>query len=134
MDALLAIAVLSLQVTVQDFPSTVDAYRAAIVASDRPALERMLHDDFVITAGDGQTRDKTGELADLVGESLTVHEFRLDEARYRTIGDTGIATGILRWRMTYRGRESSIERHTTMTWVREASAWRMVAQHVSRVK
>jgi hypothetical protein len=79
-------------------------------------------------------RDKTGELNDLVVPDLKVHEFRLDEPRYRVVGNTGIATGVLRWRMTFRGRESAVERRTTMTWVKDGKAWRMVAQHVSRLQ
>jgi len=117
-----------------DFTAAVDAYRAAIVAGDRPALDRLLHADFLITSGDGQTRDKAGELADLVGDGFKVHEFRLDEPRFRTFGNTGVATGILRWRMTYQGRESAIERRTTMTWIKDGARWSLVAQHVSRLK
>lgn len=117
-----------------DFSAAVDAYRAAIVAGDRPAIDRLLHADFLITPGDGQTRNKAGELADLVGDSVTVHEFRLDEARYRTFGHTGVATGVLRWRMTFQGRESAIERRTTMTWITDGARWSLVAQHVSRLK
>jgi ketosteroid isomerase-like protein len=117
-----------------DATAAIDAYRAAIVAGDRPALERLLHSDFVITSGDGQLRDKAGELADLVADGFKVHEFRLDDARVRTIGTTAIATGILRWRMTFEGRESSIERRTTMTWINDGGRWQLVAQHVARVK
>jgi hypothetical protein len=114
--------------------SAVDAYRNAIVAGQRGVLAALLHDHFSITAGDGTIRDKAGELNDLVVAELTVHEFRLDEPRYRTTGNTGIVTGILRWRMTFQGRESSIERRTTMTWVRDGGRWRLLAQHVSRLK
>ena len=118
----------------KDLIAAVDAYRAAIVAGQRARLSDLIHDSFSIMAGDGTMRDKTGELNDLVVADLTVHEFRLDQPRYRVVGDTGIATGVLRWRMTYRGRESAVERSTTMTWVREGKAWRMVAQHVSRLQ
>jgi ketosteroid isomerase-like protein len=97
-------------------------------------LSNLLHSDFTITAGDGKMRDKAGELNDLVAAGFTVHEFRLDEPRYRVTGDTGIATGVLRWRMTFNGRESTAERRTTMTWIRDGKAWRMLAQHVSRVQ
>src|SRR5687767_7587152 len=89
--------------------AAIDAYREAIVRGDRAALDALLHADFQITGGDGQTRNKAGELADLVGDGFTVHEFRLDEGRVREYGGTGVASGILRWRMTYQGRESAIE-------------------------
>lgn len=117
-----------------DAAAAIDAYRAAIVAGDRPALERLIHNDFVIMSGEGLLRDKAGELADLVADGFKVHEFRLDDPRIRTYGNTAIATGILRWRMTYNGRESSVERHTTMTWVNDGGRWQMVAQQVARVK
>ena len=119
---------------VAELTAAVDQYRNAIVKGDRDSLARLIHDDFIITSGDGQTRDKAGELADLVAPGFTVHEFRLDEPRYRTVGTTGIATGVLRWRMTFNGRESSVERRTTMTWARVGDRWQMLAQHVSRVK
>ena len=114
----------------QDLINAVDAYRAAIVAGQREVLSDLIHDDFSITSGSGQTRDKTGELNDLVAADLKVHEFRLDEARYRVVGGTGVVSGVLRWRMTYRGRESSIERRTSMTWVRDGKVWRLLGQHV----
>ena len=118
----------------QELVAAVDAYRNAIVAGQREVLGQLLHDDFSITAGDGTMRDKAGELNDLVVADLKVHEFRLDDARYRTVGATGIVTGVLRWRMNFQGRESSIERRTTMTWVRDGDRWRLLAQHVSRLK
>jgi ketosteroid isomerase-like protein len=133
MIALLLAAALTIT-QVSDATAAIDAYRAAIVAGDRPALERLLHNDFVITSGDGQLRDKAGELADLVADGFKVHEFRLDDGRVRTVGTTAIATGILRWRMTFQGRESSVERRTTMTWVHDGGRWQLVAQHVARVK
>jgi ketosteroid isomerase-like protein len=117
-----------------DFTAAVDQYRNAIVRADRVALAALLHDDFVIMSGDGQTRDKAGELADLVADGFTVHEFRLDEPRYRVYGSTGVATGILRWSMTFNGRTSSVERRTTMTWAKQGDRWQMVAQQVARVK
>ena len=64
------------------------------------------------------------QLDDSVVADLKVHEFRLDDARYRVAGGTGIATGILRWRMSFQGRESAVERRTTMTWVKEGTRWR----------
>jgi ketosteroid isomerase-like protein len=136
MQTLLAIAV-ALSAVAQpapDLTAAVDQYRAAIVKGDRAALGRLLHDDFVITSGDGQTRDKAGEITDLVADGFTVHEFRLDDARYRAYGTTGVATGILRWSMTVNGRTSSVERRTTMTWAKSGSGWQMVAQHVARLK
>jgi ketosteroid isomerase-like protein len=36
--------------------------------------------------------------------------------------------------MTFNGRESTVERRTTMTWARAGDRWQMIAQHVSRVK
>jgi ketosteroid isomerase-like protein len=135
MTILLPIVLLIVQAaTVPDFTAAVDAYRAAIVAGDKAALDRLLHADFLIMSGDGQYRDKAGELADLVAEGFAVHEFRLDEPRYRVVGTTGMATGILRWRMTFQGRESTVERRTTMTWARDGSHWQMIGQHVSRLK
>jgi ketosteroid isomerase-like protein len=117
-----------------ELTAAVDQYRNAIVKADRATLAALLHDDFVITSGDGQARDKAGELADLVADGFTVHEFRLDEPRYRVYGSTGVATGILRWSMTFNGRASSVERRTTMTWAKQGDRWQMVAQHVARVK
>jgi ketosteroid isomerase-like protein len=134
MAAMFLVLLLATQPAQQDLISAVDVYRNAIVAGQRGVLADLLHDDFSITAGDGTRRDKAGELNDLVVAELKVHEFRLDEPRYRTAGNTGIVTGILRWRMTFQGRESSIERRTTMTWVRKGGRWRLLAQHVSRLK
>ena len=122
------------QAPAADLTAAVDQYRAAIVKGDRETLAKLFHDDFVITSGDGQTRDKAGELADLVADGFTVHEFRLDEPRYRVVGTTGVATGILRWSMTFNGRTSSVERRTTMTWARQGDRWQLVAQHVARLK
>lgn len=117
-----------------DLAAAVDRYRGAIVKADRATLTLLLHDDFVITSGDGQTRDKAGEIADLVADGFVVHEFRFDEPRYRVYDTTGVATGILRWSMTVNGRQSSVERRTTMTWVKNGDRWQMVAQHVARLK
>jgi ketosteroid isomerase-like protein len=133
MHLLLATLLVGVFIQPADFTNAVDQYRAAIVKGDRAALGQLIHDEFMITSGDGQSRDKQGEIADLVADGFTVHEFRLDEPRYRVIGNTGIATGVLRWSMTFNGRKSTAERRTTMTWVKNGDRWQMVAQHVARL-
>ena len=117
-----------------DLTTAVDEYRAAIVKGDRAALAALIHEDFLITSGDGIVRDKQGEIADLVADGFTVHEFRLDEPRYRVQGTTGVAMGILRWSMTFNGRKSSAERRTTMTWIKNGERWQMFAQQVARLQ
>lgn len=111
-----------------------DAYSEGIVRGDRGAIEALLDDRFVITSGDGALRDKRAELADLFpGPELVVHEFEIDDLEIRVFDRAAVATGILRWKMTYRKQPSAIERRTTVMLIRSGSAWRIVGQHVSRI-
>lgn len=98
-----------------------------------PALERILADDFLITSGDGNLRDKAGEIKDLSPTAdLKTLFFKTDDLRVRVYGNTAVVTGRAAWRINYKGREIDNERRFTSVFVKQKNRWRIVAQQMTR--
>lgn len=109
------------------------AWCDAIVKGDKAQLENLLDDDFIITSGDGNLRDKAAELKDLLPtEDLKTLFFRTEQLRVRVYGDSAVLTGRAVWRINYKGREIDNERRFTSLFVKQNGVWRIAAQQMTR--
>lgn len=110
------------------------AYCDAIVKGDVERLNQILADDFIITSGDGNLRDKAAELKDLSPtEDLKTLFFRTENTRLRVYADSAVLVGRLVWRIHYKGREIDNERRFTSVFVKQKGVWQIVAQQVTRL-
>ncbi|HEX9003125.1 MAG TPA: nuclear transport factor 2 family protein [Blastocatellia bacterium] len=118
----------------QEVMSQNQAYCDAIVKGDVERLKQILADDFIITSGDGNLRDKAAELKDLSPtEDLKTLFFRTEDTRLRVYADSAVLVGRLVWRINYKGREIDNERRFTSVFVKQKGVWQIVAQQVTRV-
>ena len=109
--------------------------RAAQLAADVPALDRLIATELLFTGPDGQLGTKT---QDLEAHASGVVRFRShvpEELRVRRVG-TDVAVTALRARLEVEVA-GTLVRGTyryTRVWAREADgAWRVVGGHVSEV-
>jgi len=110
------------------------AWSEAFIRHDRPALSRLLAEDFVGIDGRGVVSDKAAELEEseppsagttgpiLVGEQLS-------DIRVRLYGDMAILTAI----NTARFSDSTIRYRRTTVWVWREGRWQCVSFHGSRI-
>jgi uncharacterized protein (TIGR02246 family) len=106
--------------------------RAAQLAADVAALDRLIADDLLFTGPDGRFATKADDLNAYRDGVMRVTSHEPEEIRVRRIGaDAGAVA--LRARMTgsYAGEDFSVTARYTRVWAREGGRWRIVAGQVS---
>ncbi len=110
------------------------AWADAQVKGDLDALDRILADDLIVTAGNGTTRDKKGELADAKpAPDFKTYFFNTEDVRVKVYGKTAVVTGHAKWRINFKGRDADNERRYTCVYVKRDGRWQMVALQVTRI-
>jgi ketosteroid isomerase-like protein len=109
--------------------------RAAQLAADVAALDRLIADDLLFTGPDGQLGTKAQDLAAHASGTVRFRGHEPEELRVRRIG-ADVAVAALRARLTVEVAGTlmrGIYRYTRV-WAREGGrAWRVVGGHVSAV-
>jgi ketosteroid isomerase-like protein len=100
------------------------AYQLAVKHNDFAAMDRILHEDFVLVLGDGQA---VGREALFATERQTTYEQQDEEPGTRTVrlyGDTAIVTAKLRLKGTNAHGPFDDTLWFSDTYVRTDSGWR----------
>lgn len=108
------------------------AWARTYVTHDTVLAAALFSDRFVMTSGNGRMKDKAAELADIRPVAgLRMHHFRTSETRVEVFDAAAIVTGVADWAFTYNGRESTVRRRYTATYVRGGRlGWLLVALHM----
>jgi ketosteroid isomerase-like protein len=110
------------------------AWADAQVKGDLEALDKIFHDDLIVTSGNGTIRDKKGELADLKpAPDFKTYFFNTEDVRVKVYGKTAVVTGHAKWRINYKGQDADNERRYTSVYVKQNGRWQMVALQVTRI-
>lgn len=110
------------------------AWADAQAKGDLDALDKIFHNDLIVTSGNGTLRDKKGELADQKPTpDFKVHFFNTEDVRVKVYDKTAIVTGHAKWRVNYQNRDLDHERRYTSVYVKEDGRWQMVALQVTRI-
>lgn len=111
-----------------------DAQRfAAMVARDRPALERLLADDLTYTHSTGQVDSKAQFLDSLASGALVYRSIEPEEAAVRVYGETAVVTGRAVMRIENRGQTLVLPVRFTSVYVRRDGLWRLAAWQSTRL-
>lgn len=107
-------------------------YTLAVEKYDAAFLDRLFDDKMIVTSGNGSYRNKQQELNDLLYKipGLTLEYFVTDSLRAITSGNTGVITGLLRWKFIE--QDTITRRSFTFTFVRKKD-WQILAQHIGRI-
>jgi ketosteroid isomerase-like protein len=91
-------------------------------------------DDIVITATNGNLKNKNGELADIrPNPNLKMDFFRTKDVNVRVMQGAAVVTGQAEWSFTFNGRPSQVARRYTAVYERGGPlGWRIVALHIGR--
>ena len=109
-------------------------YQSAVARNDAAAMDRLLHDDFVLVTGKGQVFTK----ADLLAEARSgryVYERQEDSQKtVRVWGDTAVVTALLWARGTEAGKPFEYRLWFSDTYIRTPAGWKYVfAQSSTRL-
>lgn len=108
----------------------------AIRQRDRDALDRILHDDFIISGWqlEGRLADKAFYMADaLMPVDIEEGFYRYDRWKVRVYGDTAVVFCTLEIRAVVQGHEWGGEVLITDVWLRHEDSWRVVTRHTSPI-
>lgn len=106
-----------------------EAYRAALAAGDRSAIEALVDEKFLITYPTGATADKQHYLADLARSPATV--LSIDQQEVNTIVHDGVAvvSFAMATRIDFRGKEHTMRTRCTQVWKQTGAQWTCIAVH-----
>jgi ketosteroid isomerase-like protein len=108
--------------------------RAAQLASDVAALDRLVSDDLLFTGPDGELAGKADDLAIHRDGVVRLSAHEPEELRVRRVRDD-VVVAALRARLAgvFGGAPFAGTYRYTRVWAREGGRWRVVAGHVSAV-
>jgi ketosteroid isomerase-like protein len=106
--------------------------RAAQLAADVDALDRLISDELLFTGPDGKLATKADDLAAYRDGVMRVSSHEPEDLRVRRVGPD-VAVASLRARMSgsYAGTPFTGTARYTRVWAREDGRWRVVGGHVS---
>ena len=109
--------------------------RAAQLAADVPALERLIADELLFTGPDGRLGTKAADLAAHRSGAVRVREHQPTELRIRRIGpDVAIVSLCTRLAVEVMGSMVRGMFRYTRVWAREEGSFRVAGGHVSAVE
>jgi uncharacterized protein (TIGR02246 family) len=111
------------------------AWALAITKADAAALDRLFADDMIVTAGNGEIRNKAKEIKDSAGspdpDFIWTNPFITDNVRVKIYQDAAVVTGRAFWGFKYKGSQVNQERRYMHVYVKQKGQWRIVAQQIS---
>ncbi len=103
----------------------------ALVERDAAALRELHHRDLRWTTHRGDVRDLDAYVAGNTEGDLVWRDQRLSDADVVVVGDTAVLTAAVHDEFERAGEPGSHTMRLTLTWVREAGVWRVLAGHAS---
>jgi catechol 2,3-dioxygenase-like lactoylglutathione lyase family enzyme len=110
------------------------AIRAAQLAGDVDALERLIADDLVFTGPDGLIYGKQDDLDAHRNGLIRISELTPSEEHIRDLGSTVVVSVRMQMRGSFQGAEFAGPFRYTRIWRASERGWQIVAGHVSAVQ
>lgn len=110
-----------------------DALRAAQLAGDVPALERLLDDALLFTGPDGQVYGKADDLEAHRLGWVRIGRLVPSEERVRELGAVAVVSVRMDMAGSWKGEAFEGPFRYTRVWRRAEDGWRVVAGHGSAV-
>lgn len=113
---------------IQEVLAVDDARTAALIAADRPALDRTLARELRYVHSNGLVQDRATYLAAAIGGAMQYRVIRPLQRQARPIADTvALLTGSNHVEVVLNGRPLQAEVLYTAVYVQEDGAWKMTA-------
>lgn len=108
-------------------------FQQAIVENNVEGISRFIAQDWIIVDADGGIIDKDEFLSVIQSGALTHDAMKLEEARVRIYGDTGLVTGRATSAGKYMGVGFTTMERSTDVFLKFGDQWRCVLTHLTRL-
>jgi hypothetical protein len=105
----------------------------ALVKSDAAFLDSALTDDWMVITADGSAVEKAQHEKEWKDGTLKYLVMDKSELKVPTYGDTGVVTGRIWTRMSFKGQEFDANDRFTEVYARRDGKWRCVSVQVTRI-
>jgi predicted amidohydrolase YtcJ/ketosteroid isomerase-like protein len=109
-------------------------YGDAYQAGNRELLERVLADDYVFVALDGQALDKSQAIARWTDPARGAATFTDTDSRIRVYGHCAVVTGRQAESGSSGGKSYAVQYRFTVVWARPKGRWQVVSEHLSPIE
>jgi ketosteroid isomerase-like protein len=120
-------------ITADEIHRCEETLREAILASDVPALSRLLGDQLIFTNQDGIRLTKEDDLVAHRSGQLSIQEMNSEGRTVRMFGDTAIVCVDVFLAGNYGGSAFSGTFAYTRVWQRQSGTWQVEAGHCSQI-
>ena len=103
----------------------------ALARNDLAAVERIVADDYVITASPGVVLNKDQDLAPLRSGDTKFDSASAEDVNVRVFGSTAIVTGIAAFSVPIRGKAFDLRERFTDVYVKRKGRWQPVSSHTT---
>jgi hypothetical protein len=99
----------------------------AMVAGNRPALEKLLHDGLVYTHSNSSVDSKASFVDAVVSRRSGYQKIERPEEQIQVYGDAAVVTGRARIELQNASGHRVLNLRYTDVWVKGAGGWQMIA-------
>jgi ketosteroid isomerase-like protein len=98
---------------------------------DFATLDRIMHDEYILTDPLGNVRGKAESLAALATNEVRFDSTRSDNVKVYINGDTAVVTGRSTFRGRYRGWSMAGKYQYTDVLVKRSGTWQAMSSHIT---
>lgn len=114
----------------KDVLAALDAWKAAMIARDRAALEKLYSADLTYSHSSGKTESKAEAIEAVVSAKTPPGTIEFEGTTVRVYGNTAVVKS----KLTMRGSQGpGTVLDVLMVWVKHSSGWELVARHATRL-
>lgn len=116
-----------------DLARAVKDYDDAQIKGDRPALQRLIADDYTLLNSAGKIEDKAKLIADYTAPGFELEPFVVREPVEKVWADGAVMGGIATLRGVDGGQKFEVTLRFSDIWAKRNGVWQVIYTHVSRV-
>ncbi|MDB5441816.1 MAG: hypothetical protein JWP73_192 [Phenylobacterium sp.] len=116
----------------RDLAIAAHAYDDAQVKSDKPALQRLLADDYFLANSSGQLEGKAAFIADQTAPGYRLEPFKVEGPINKVMGDVALLGGVATLTGTDSGKPYSVRLRFVDVWVKRKGHWQVLFTQATR--
>jgi ketosteroid isomerase-like protein len=113
--------------------AAMDAYKHAMMAKDRAALEKLFHKDLTYTHSSGLNETKAEAIKAVTEGRTKIENIDLISNSVRVYGNTALVKGKVDFRNNAGGQVSTAHLDVLHVWIKGATGWQLVARQALRL-
>ena len=110
-----------------------EAWRQAMLKKDRPAFEKIYHQDLVYAHSAGKTENKPEAIASVVDGPSTWEEVNLSDTKIHLSGKIALVTGKVEYHQRENGALQVVPLVVMTVWSKGPKGWQMLGRQASKL-